>query len=487
MNNGVNGAEGQGAQPGRPDQHTQAFPAPHSNASWDGVNPSAHPNGPQPGSPGSQYSQAAAGSASQQGQHPGQFSPQGAPQQPGSLGQPGHLGQSNTLGQPNPQAGLAGGYGAGSSFGGPQSAVKAPKRWSTSALAAMLLAGAVAASATTAVVMDQTGAVGSGNHSTSFDTSNSSNNESVTDPVTPGSTEDIASRVLPSVVSIQVKTARGGGEGSGSIFSSDGMIVTNNHVVAGAENGGIQVRLNDGRILQAKLVAADAQTDIAVIKAEGANDLQPIQLGDSNTLNVGESVIAIGSPLGLTSTVTTGIVSAKNRPVQAGGESGGEASLIDAIQTDAAINPGNSGGALVDQEGKLVGIPSVIATMGGTGTEQSGSIGLGFAIPVNQAKQIAQDLIEKGKTEHPIIGAKINTGSSVYGAEIAGVNDGSPADEAGLKEGDVVTRVDDRPVESGVGLIAAIRSHQVGDQVKLTVTNSNGRDERTVNVTLSAE
>ncbi len=363
-------------------------------------------------------------------------------------------------------------------------AVKEKQRFSTPAVAALLLVGAIAASATTAVVMDQTGATH--NVTSSFDSQSSSSGENASNPIDPGTTEDIAARVLPSVVSIQVTTAQGGGEGSGSIFTSDGMIVTNNHVVAGAENGKIQVRLNDGRILDAKVVAADPQTDIAVIKAEGATDLQPIELGDSDALNVGESVVAIGSPLGLASTVTTGIVSAKNRPVQATGEDGGEASLIDAIQTDAAINPGNSGGALVNMEGKLVGIPSVIASLGGS-QGQSGSIGLGFAIPSNQAQRIAQDLIETGKTSHPIIGAKVNTGSDIFGAEIADVDSGSPAEEAGLKKGDVVTRVDDRPVESGVGLIAAIRSHKVGDTVEMTVTDSNGRNEHTVSVTLGAE
>lgn len=493
MNNGVGGNQGNdpqaggpqnnGAQNGAPQNGGFRNSGPQSNGPLNsgpqnfGPQGNSAPNnvpfgngqqhrGPQHTQSFSQVPPFAAGMGQGQNQNlHGQSQPQ--PQNPGQ--QP--LGQQ-PLGQPQ--------------AAGVPVAVQDKKRWSTPALAAMLLAGAVIASATTAVVVDQ--ANSSHNVNSSFDTSSDSNdnNQNSSNPIDPGSTEDIAARVLPSVVSIQVMTSEGGGEGSGSIFTSDGMIVTNNHVVAGGDKGKITVRLNDGRTLPAKIVAADPQTDIAVIKAEGATDLQPIELGNSDALNVGESVIAIGSPLGLASTVTTGIVSAKNRPVQATGENGGEASLIDGIQTDAAINPGNSGGVLVNMEGKLVGIPSVIASLG-SGQGQSGSIGLGFAIPVNQAQRIAQDLIEKGKTEHPMIGAKVNTQSDLFGAEIADVNEGSPAADAGLEKGDVVTKVDDRPVESGVGLIAAIRSHNVGDKVTLSVTNGDGKDEHTVEVTLGTE
>lgn len=364
------------------------------------------------------------------------------------------------------------------------------KRWSTPAVAALLLAGAVVASAVTYVGMDSiNGNQASNNATSSFDNSNNSGKSSqdrkASNPVKPGSTTDIANKVLPSVVSIRVMTSRGGEEGSGSIISSDGLILTNNHVVAGAEDGRakMEVTLNDGRTLEADLVAADQPTDIAVIKAKNVTDLQPIEFGDSDMVNVGEDVMAIGSPLGLSATVTTGIVSAKNRPVQASGEDGGEASLIDAIQTDASINPGNSGGALVDMEGKLVGIPSVIASTGGR--EVAGSIGLGFAIPINQAERISKQLIDNGKAEHPIIGAKVDTRSNENGAVIADVNKDSPADKAGLKRGDLVTHVDDRRVDSGVGLIAAIRSHAVGDKVKLKVKDGPEGEEREVELTLT--
>lgn len=364
------------------------------------------------------------------------------------------------------------------------------KRWSTPAVAALLLVGAVVASAVTYVGMDSVYSKRSSNNATSsFDNANNTNASSkegkASNPVKPGSTTDTANKVLPSVVSIRVATERGGEEGSGSIISSDGLILTNNHVVDAARDGRakVEVSLNDGRTLDAEVVATDPPTDIAVIKAKDVTDLKPIEFGDSDAVNVGEDVMAIGSPLGLSATVTTGIVSAKNRPVQASGERGGEASLIDAIQTDASINPGNSGGALVDMNGKLIGIPSVIATTGGG--EAAGSIGLGFAIPINQAERISKQLIEKGKAEHPIIGAQVNTRSSETGAVIMDVNKDSPADKAGLKKGDVVTHVDERRVDSGVSLIAAIRSHAVGDKVKLKVKDGPDGKEREVELTLT--
>ncbi|WP_370513530.1 S1C family serine protease [Corynebacterium sp. 319] len=370
-----------------------------------------------------------------------------------------------------------------------QAATKEPKRWSTGALAAMLLAGAVLASGTTAVVLKETG------NTSSFSSSNTSlnrtENASHTTPreVADGTVEAVAQKVLPSVVSIRVATPRSEGEGSGSIISNDGLIMTNNHVVDGAERGRskIEVLTNDGRTLPATVVATDPASDIAVIKADGANDLQPISIGNSDDVQVGQAVVAVGSPLGLSATVTSGIVSAKNRPVQAAGERGGEGSLIDAIQTDAAINPGNSGGALVNMNGELVGIPSVIASLGSGSSDTAGSIGLGFAIPSNQAQKISRQLIDEGKVTKPVIGAQVNTVSDMAGAEIAQVMSGSPAEKAGVKDGDVVTKVNDRIVESGVGLIAAIRSYNVGDTVTLTLRPKGGGDERTVEVTLAAE
>jgi len=351
----------------------------------------------------------------------------------------------------------------------------------------MVVAVGIAASAVTGVIMNNTGSGGSSD-GTTFSTQVVGDREQTSSTPEDGTIEGVADKVLPSVVSIQVTSGQSGAEGSGSIISSDGMILTNNHVVAEADGRDSQmtVTTNDGKQYEAEVVATDPQTDIAVIQARDASDLTPITIGDPDSVAVGQSVVAVGSPLGLSSTVTTGIVSAKDRPVQAGGESGGEASLIDAIQTDAAINPGNSGGALVNLNGELVGIPSVIATLGGTG-EESGSIGLGFAIPADQAMDTAKQLIDTGKATHPVIGAQVDTRETTTGgAVIAEVTGGGPAEEAGLKSGDVVTKVDDRLVDNGVSLIAAIRSHNVGDEVILTVTDGHGGNEHEIKVTLSA-
>lgn len=403
--------------------------------------------------------------------YPSQFGPAGSA---GISGYPGYTGDAGTAVQPEVPDSAA-------------MTTKPARRFSTPVVAGMVVAVGIAASAVTGVIMNNTGSGGS-SEGTTFSTQVVGDREQTSSTPEDGTIEGVADKVLPSVVSIQVTSGQSGAEGSGSIISSDGMILTNNHVVAEADGRGSQmtVTTNDGKQYEAEVVATDPQTDIAVIQAKDASDLTPITIGDPDALAVGQSVVAVGSPLGLSSTVTTGIVSAKDRPVQAGGESGGEASLIDAIQTDAAINPGNSGGALVNLNGELVGIPSVIATLGGTG-EESGSIGLGFAIPADQAMDTAKQLIDTGKASHPVIGAQVDTRETTTGgAVIAEVTGGGPADDAGLKSGDVVTKVDDRPVDNGVSLIAAIRSHNVGDEVTLTVTDGHGGNEHEIKVTLSA-
>lgn len=310
--------------------------------------------------------------------------------------------------------------------------------------------------------------------------------KSGSEPAPQGSVGAAAQAALDSVVSIQVETPRGAETGSGSILSSDGLVLTNQHVVAKADEPGavMTVLLNDGSVHPAKYLAGHGPSDIAVIKIDGVNDLRPISLGDSSKLAVGQEVVAVGSPLGLTSTVTSGIVSALNRPVVVGGQ-GGETTVIDAVQTDAAINPGNSGGALVDLDGNLVGVPSVIATRGGSNSE-AGNIGLGFAIPVNQARRIAEELIDEGTVQMPVINAQIDTRSPAPGGLVAEVTPGGAAEQAGLRPGDLIVKVDDRRVDSGVALIAAIRSYAVGDTVTLTVTDERGQNERTVQVTLEA-
>ena len=302
----------------------------------------------------------------------------------------------------------------------------------------------------------------------------------------PGSAEQVANQVLPSVVSIQALTRNSASEGSGSIISSDGYVMTNNHVVAGVEqNGVLQVTMSDGSSYEADFIAGDVSTDIAVIKIRNANDLPMISFGDSDSLAVGQEVLAVGSPLGLSSTVTSGIVSALNRPVRASGE-GGESSLIDAIQTDAAINPGNSGGPLVDMEGNLIGMNSVIASIS-TGTDTGGSIGLGFAIPANFAKRVATQLIETGVATQPMIGVSLANGANVSGALIASVQDGGPGAAAGLMPGDVVTKLNDRVIDSADALIAAVRSQDFGETVTLTVTAQDTSQTRQVEVTLTSE
>lgn len=296
--------------------------------------------------------------------------------------------------------------------------------------------------------------------------------------------EQVAAAVLPTVVSIQVANRAGAGEGSGSIISSDGYVLTNHHVVAGSGNTFMQVTLNDGRSLPADYVASDAATDIAVVKIRDVSGLPAISFGDSAQLQVGQEVVAIGSPLGLSSTVTYGIVSALNRPVRAS-DGGGESSLIDAIQTDAAINPGNSGGPLVDLNGNLVGMNSVIASM--SSGREAGSIGLGFAIPSNFAKRVADQLIATGEATHPMLGVQVAARRDVEGALIASVEADSPAAQAGLNTGDVVTRVDNRIIDDSDALVAAIRSQEFGQTVTLEVRQEDTGQSRQVEVTLTSE
>lgn len=370
------------------------------------------------------------------------------------------------------------------------------------------LAGAFAIALATALVAGGgagylAGSAQSGNQSSTPSSAVSGNepdqhnelrNPTVADPAEApaGSVEQVAAAVLPAVVSIEVATPRGSAEGSGSIISADGYVLTNHHVVAGAETPGskIQVSLNDGSRHDAQFVASDVNTDVGVIKIEGVADLPVIQFGDSDDLRVGQEVVAVGSPLGLSATVTSGIVSALNRPVRAS-QGGGESSLMDGIQTDAAINPGNSGGPLVDMNGNLIGMNSAIASLsaGGFGQGgQGGSIGLGFAIPSNFAKRVADQLIAKGEATQPMLGVRVSVVESLGGgAVVAGVEPGSPADQAGLQAGDVITRLNDRPIDSADALIAATRSQGFDETVTLQVQRGEQSQPIPVEVTLSSE
>ena len=311
------------------------------------------------------------------------------------------------------------------------------------------------------------------------------------------SVEAVAKSVLPSVVKINVKGAQAQGSGSGIVISSNGEILTNNHVVEVAAGGGeISVNFNDGTAKKATVVGTDPLTDLAVIKAEGVSGLKPATIGRSTQVSVGENVVAIGSPFGLQATVTSGIVSALNRPVSVGSASaqGGQDTTYPAIQTDAAINPGNSGGPLVDLAGDVVGINSSIrtASSGGSGLDSSsgGSIGLGFAIPIDQVWPVVQQLRQGETPTHARLGVSVTDASSnnglLTGAGIAAVNAGSAGANAGLKKGDVVTKVDNDVVTGSDSLVATIRGHRPGDKVTLTVVES-GNKTRTVVVTLDSD
>jgi putative serine protease PepD len=306
----------------------------------------------------------------------------------------------------------------------------------------------------------------------------------------PGSIADIAKRVLPTVVQVEVRSKDALGSGSGVVIDGTGYILTNNHVVstAATAGGSIRVLFNDGSATPARIAGRDAKTDLAVLKVEKPG-LRVLPLGDSASIAVGDPVIAIGSPLGLTATVTSGIVSARDRAVRLGGQNGSSGSdadpVINAIQTDAPINPGNSGGPLVDGSGALVGINSAIASVGGRQQGQPGSIGLGFAIPVNEARGIAQQLIRTGKMQHPTFGVtgRPVTDGTRDGALVERVAAGSAAAKAGIKAGDVITRLGDKPVGSQDELTVAVRSHRIGQQVPVRYV----RGGRTVTVTATLQ
>ncbi len=307
-----------------------------------------------------------------------------------------------------------------------------------------------------------------------------------------GSVPGIAARVLPSVVQIKVQTAQGQATGSGFVVDEAGIVVTNNHVVADAR-GSVELTFSDGTTTEARVVGTSASYDLAALRLD-AKDLPALPLGNSDSVVVGDAVIAIGSPLGLSGTVTSGIVSAKNRPVTAGGENGsGDSAYINAIQTDAAINPGNSGGPLVNLDGEVIGVNSAIATVGGgTFGQEAGNIGVGFAIPINQVRRTVEQLLSTGKAEFPVIGASLDGTYDGEGAKIATgaasgnppLVPGGPAERAGVRPGDVVVAIDDKQVTDSSELIVAIRSRQPGDRVTLTVRRNGS--EQDIDVTLGA-
>jgi len=301
-----------------------------------------------------------------------------------------------------------------------------------------------------------------------------------------GSIAKIAATALPSVVTVKIRTASASGNGSGFVIDRAGHILTNNHVVSGATGPGeITVEFVDGTSVAARIVGRDSSYDLAVLAVD-KTDVTPLEWGRSSDVVVGDGVIAVGAPLGLEATVTSGIVSALNRPVVATG--GDDMSFINAIQTDAAINPGNSGGPLLDMSGRVIGINSAIARDPGSTSSSGGSIGVGFAIPSDQAAKTAQQLIATGKAEHPIIGVKLDTQFTGEGARIAdpgGVTPGSAADTAGLRDGDVIVRFEGKKVPGSNQLVVAIRAKNVGDTVHLTVERAGAQVDITLTLRAS--
>jgi len=296
--------------------------------------------------------------------------------------------------------------------------------------------------------------------------------------------EAVAAAVKASVVAIETTSSSGSALGSGVVIDAEGHVVTNNHVVEGAQDDKVQVTLSDGRIFTADVVGTDQTTDLAVVEiVDPPSDLVPAALGDSAAVRVGQAVMAVGNPLGLQSTVTTGIVSAVDRPVSTRSDTASEATVTNAIQVDASVNPGNSGGPLFDAEGRVIGINSSIATT----SQQSGSIGLGFAIPVNQVKNVAGQLMDSGTAKHAFLGVGLSDGTATAdgvtraGALVKQVSDGSPAAAAGIQVDDVVVGIDGQAVGGSESLTAFVRAHESGDEVTLTVV----RDGKAIDVAVT--
>lgn len=367
------------------------------------------------------------------------------------------------------------------------------------AIAGTGVGAAVLASLLTAGVFTATG-IGQDASPTTGPTASSSTQSGSSGPVASGGSGSspnwvaVAAAVEPSVIAVQVTGQRGNGEGSGVILDAKGHVLTNNHVATGAGSGAkLTVVLSDGRGYSASVIGADPSTDLAVIQIKNAPaDLKPATFGSSDSVKVGDAVMAIGNPLGLADTVTTGIVSALNRPVTTQSESGNETAVYtNAVQTDAAINPGNSGGALVNASGAVIGITSSIASLSSLGGGQSGSIGLGFAIPVSEAKDVADQLIASGKAQHALVGVTLTDdtvtvdGAQRQAAIVGKVQSGTPAVKAGLRSGDAIIGIDGVSVNGSDSLVAHIRARRPGTQVDLT-TIRNGRSIH-IKLTLAAK
>nr|WP_240449368.1 trypsin-like peptidase domain-containing protein [Streptomyces harenosi] len=314
----------------------------------------------------------------------------------------------------------------------------------------------------------------------------------------PDSVAGIAARALPSVVTLHVSDSAEEGTGTGFVLDGRGHILTNDHVVKPAgDDGEISVTFHSGATARAEVVGRDSGYDLAVVRVKGVRGLTPLPLGNSDNVRVGDPVVAIGSPFDLEGTVTSGIISARERPITAGGGEGdgSDVSYVDALQTDAPINPGNSGGPLLDSRGRVIGINSAIRSADGGASPdggQAGSIGLGFAIPVNQGRRVAEELINTGRATHPVIGVTLDMSYPGDGARVGtedgdggpAVTEGGPGARAGIRPGDVITAVDGQRVHSGEELIVKIRAHRPGDRLELTVERDG--EERTVSLVLGS-
>ena len=384
-----------------------------------------------------------------------------------------------------PASGYPGGYNNGANYTSNSDNKKSSPGWG--GVMALSLTTALVASGITAGGMYYAGATDEAQPSVTSTSTVSANNQ--------GNTKLVTENVSSSVVYIRAKLSDGGASGSGVVIDKQGHIITNNHVVAGAS--ALYAQLKDGRIYELELTGTDPANDLAVVKIKNApSDLTVAQIGSSKDLKVGQGVMAIGAPLGLSSTATTGIISALDRPVVTKGESSDDSAsssanqrvYTNAIQVDAAINPGNSGGPLFDSQGRVIGINSSIATLGSSSSSgtRSGNIGIGFAIPIDLANKVAQQLIKDRKVTHAYLGVSLEDGGATVngetraGAKITKVGSGTPAANAGLREGDVILAVDGHAVGESAALMGYVRQFSAGDQVKFTVARGSNKMEVTV-------
>ncbi|AWT44220.1 MULTISPECIES: S1C family serine protease [Streptomyces] len=476
-------------------QAPSAPPVPVASQATPSQQPTAGPEQPSDAT----HTQAGTDQQSQQPHQPAYGTPPGPDAQPApaTATTPSPSPAAHGAWPPPPPPGTPaygdGGSGAGTGWGASYAPQPAPRKPGRGGLVAAVLVAALVAGGLGGGIGYQL-AKGNDDSGSTTVSASTSGGDVKRDP---GTVAGVAAKALPSTVTIEAESTNGeGGTGTGFVFDKQGHIVTNNHVVADAVDGGkLTATFPDGRKYDAEVVGHAQGYDVAVIKLKNApSNLKPLTLGDSDKVAVGDSTIAIGAPFGLSNTVTTGIISAKNRPVASSDGSGSQASYMSALQTDASINPGNSGGPLLDAQGNVIGINSAIQSTGsgGLGSGQSGSIGLGFAIPINQAKYVAQQLIKTGKPVYAKIGASVSLEESSGGAKIteqgaggaASVEPGGPAAQAGLKPGDVITKLDDHVIDSGPTLIGEIWTHKPGD--KVTITYERAGRTHTVELTLGS-